>query len=172
MRTVSLLRHAKSSWDDPDLEDHERPLAKRGVKAASRIGAWMARERLRPQLVLCSDALRTRATLTLVLAEMGKAAPQIVYDAVLYLAEPAHLLARMHKVDGRFEHVLLIGHNPGLHALALALAASGKRKKLAALAARFPTASLAVIDCEAASWSSLGYASGRLRAFVTDADLR
>jgi phosphohistidine phosphatase len=167
MLTLSLLRHAKSSWDDPELEDHERPLAKRGIKEAPRMGAFMAAEGLEPDFVLCSAAVRTRATVTLVLAEFQGDPPAIAYDEGIYLAAPARLLARIAKVKASHRHVLMVGHNPGLHALALALTGSGKRKDLAALASKFPTAALAVIEFEAGSWSEIKPGSGRLKRFMT-----
>jgi phosphohistidine phosphatase len=167
MLTLSLLRHAKSSWDDPELEDHERPLAKRGTKDAPRIGAFMAAEKLKPDYVLCSGAVRARATLTLVLAELPGRPPEITYDDEIYLAEPPRLLSRLAKVRASAHHVLMVGHNPGLHALALTMTGSGERKALAALAGKFPTGSLAVIEFEAGSWSDIKPGSGRLRLFAT-----
>jgi phosphohistidine phosphatase len=167
MLTLSLLRHAKSSWDDPRLDDHERPLAKRGVKDAPRVGAYMAEHDLRPDLVLCSGALRTRATLALVLAEWGGAAPETQYDDELYLAPPSVLLASLQAVEEDAPHILMIGHNPGMHALALELTGSGDRKLIAGLAKGFPTSALAVLSFELKDWSQLRAASGRLRHLVT-----
>jgi phosphohistidine phosphatase len=167
MLTLSLLRHAKSSWDDTELEDHERPLAKRGTKDAPRIGKFMAAEELRPDLVLCSGAVRTRATLTLVLAELPGEPPEIVYDDALYLAAPPGLLGRLAKVKASASHVLMVGHNPGLHALALMLTGSGERKALAGLAGKFPAGALAVIEFDAGSWQALKSGSGRLSLFMT-----
>jgi phosphohistidine phosphatase len=167
MLTLSLLRHAKSSRDDAELEDHERPLAKRGTKDAPRIGRFMAAEEVRPDLVLCSSAVRTRATLTLVLAELPGRPPEIAYDDELYLAAPPGLLGRLAKVKASVGHVLMVGHNPGLHALALALTGGGEHKALAGLAGKFPTGALAVIDFDAGSWSALKPGSGHLRLFMT-----
>ncbi|HXF54451.1 MAG TPA: histidine phosphatase family protein [Hyphomicrobiaceae bacterium] len=167
MLTLSLLRHAKSSWSDPELDDHERPLAKRGIKDAPRIGRFMAAAKLVPDLVLCSGAVRTRATLTLVLAELPHTPAEILYEEDLYLAAPAAMLARLSKVKLPARHVLMVGHNPGLQALALELTGEGARKGLAGLAGKFPTGALAVIDFDLGSWSALRAASGRLRLFVT-----
>jgi phosphohistidine phosphatase len=171
MLTLSLLRHAKSSWADRELEDHERPLAKRGTKAAGAMGAFIAKEGLRPDLVLCSGAVRTRATLALVLPELGTPAPQVVYDDVLYMATPAALLGRVQKVTDEARHVMLIGHNPGLHALALELTGKGNRKDVEALATKFPTAGLAVLTFKARKWSDLCAGDGKLELFVTPRQL-
>ncbi len=89
MLTLSLLRHAKSSWADPGLNDYERPLAKRGANAAAEIGKYLKRQKLRPDLILCSGAARTRATLELVLAELGSPAPEVRNDDALYRTSPA-----------------------------------------------------------------------------------
>lgn len=165
MLTLSLLRHAKSSWDDPTLDDHDRPLAKRGVKAVPLIAAYMERERLTPDIVLCSDAMRTRATLALLLAELGTPPPRVVYDETLYLATPHTILSAVAESSGK--HVLVVGHNPGMHALALELVGDGNRKMLAALAREFPTAALAVLTFDVEHWSGVTPASGRLRHFTT-----
>src|SRR3990172_503494 len=164
---LSLLRHAKSSWAEPGIDDHERPLAKRGAKAAPEIGAYLRRERLRPDLVLCSGAVRARATLALVLAELGPPAPEVRYDDALYLATPAVMLGLLRRIDAAHAHVMVVGHNPGLHALALELIGEGSRKDIAELATKFPTAALAVLAIDAASWSKIGAASARLERFVT-----
>jgi phosphohistidine phosphatase len=102
-----------------------------------------------------------------VLAELPGRPPEIVCDDSIYLAAPARLMTRIAKLKASRRHVLMVGHNPGLHALALALTGSGKRKDLAALASKFPTGALAVIDFEAGSWSDIKPGSGRLRLFMT-----
>lgn len=171
MRTVLLLRHAKSSWDDADLADHERPLAKRGTKDAPAIGRFMAASGMVPDLVLCSNAVRTRATLTLVLPELGEPKPHIVYDPALYMAEPAAIMARVAQVDADQRNLLVVAHNPGLHALALELCGDGKAGDLASLAIKFPTCGLAVIDLPAASWARIPAGSGKLRLFTSPKQL-
>src|SRR5262245_29809534 len=120
MATLHLLRHAKSSWDDPALPDHERPLAPRGRRDAKLIADHLLRERIAPELVLCSPALRTRQTLELV-----RPPGTIELEDALYGASSEELLARLRTVPGSVESVMLIGHNPGLQDLALDLAAGG-----------------------------------------------
>jgi phosphohistidine phosphatase len=167
MLTLSLLRHAKSSWDEPGLDDYARPLAPRGTKAASEIGKYLRGEQLRPDLVLCSGAVRTRATLTLVLAGLGFPPPEIRYDDALYLGTSAALLEAIRKVDPSFAHVLVIGHNPGLHALTLELIGQGARKEIAAIATKFPTSALAVLTFDAPLWAEVAAATGTLERYVT-----
>lgn len=171
MRTLLLLRHAKSTWDDPTLDDHERPLNKRGAKEAPRIGAWIAERQLRPDIVLCSDAVRTRATLSLVLAAMGGQAPAVRFEPRLYLAQPPGVLEALGRVEPAAERCLVVGHNPGLHALALGLVGDGNAKDIARLAMGFPTAALAVLELPAHTWKSLEPGSGRLAALVTGKEL-
>ena len=166
MLTLSLLRHAKSSWDDDSLADFDRPLAPRGVDAAPRMAAYMKRKGIVPDLVLCSASARTRETLGLVLEVLGSA-PETKFERALYLASPRAMLARLRKVKDGVGHVLMVGHNPGHHALALDLVGKGKPADITALGEKFPTAGLAVIDFDVARWADVGTAAGRLRLFMT-----
>jgi len=165
--TLSLLRHAKSSWDDPATDDFDRPLGERGRRDAPRMGAFMAAQGLVPDRVLCSPARRTRETLALVLPSLGPPPPAVEHARDLYLATGETLLGRLRSGNARDSHVLLLAHDPGLQDLALALAGAGPREALAALARKFPTAALAVIDLDAADWRSIGPRTGRLRLFMT-----
>lgn len=171
MLTLSLLRHVKSSWSDPDLDDHDRPLAKRGVKAVPALAKFLRQEKLRPGLVLCSDALRTRATLALLLTELGPPTPRIVYDEALYLAAPETIRGRIADLADTEAHVLVVGHNPGLHALALELIGESDRKSLAALAREFPTGALAVMSFTTDNWKNLATASAHLEHYTTPRQL-
>lgn len=167
MLTLSLLRHAKSSWDDLELDDFERPLAKRGISAAPQMGRALRELDAKPDLVLCSTAVRTRATLALVLLELGPPPPEVSYDDGLYLASPAAMLTRIRKADDRFPHVMLVGHNPGTHALALELTGVAKREDMAELAAKFPTAGLAIITFDVDRWRDVKSGTGQLKLFMT-----
>jgi phosphohistidine phosphatase len=167
MLTLSLLRHAKSSWDAPGLDDFERPLARRGEDAAPRMGGFMKKQKIAPQLILCSPAVRTRQTLDLVLPYLS-GAPAVAYEDALYLAAARTLLARVRKIDAGVTHAMLVGHDPGMHELAVDLAGSGEAEALAALAHKFPTAGLAVIAFEATTqWSRIAPGKGRLKQFMT-----
>ncbi len=166
MLTLLLLRHAKSSWDDLSLDDFDRPLAKRGTKAAEVIGHHLIKHALVPDLVLCSTAVRARATLTLVMNEFKDATPIVVYDDTLYLADASTLLERIHAIRGHPAVVMLVGHNPGLHALALELIRSGPKVNLRTLAMQFPTAALAQITFEEERWQRIAPATGELADFV------
>lgn len=167
MLTLLLLRHAKSSWDDPSLDDFDRPLAKRGTRAATAIGSYLRAEGLKPGLVLCSASVRTRATLALALCELDDPPPEIATSDELYLAGADAVLAELRRAGGTTPTVMVVGHNPGLHALALSLSADGDRKALADLAMKFPTGALAVITFDCARWSEIKPAGGRLARFKT-----
>jgi phosphohistidine phosphatase len=166
MLTLSLLRHAKSSWDDPAQKDFDRPLAPRGIEAAPRMAAFMVQEKLAPDLILCSPAVRTRQTLELVLPKLGDAAT-VEYEDSFYLAAPSVLLARVRRVAAKVKHILIVGHDPGMHGLAVGLAAKGDPELLAAVAAKFPTAGLAVIGFRSNDWSKIGPGKGELVHFMT-----
>jgi phosphohistidine phosphatase len=165
MKTVSLFRHAKSSWDDERLKDFDRPLAPRGEKAAARMGAWMAAEGVAPDLILCSSAARTRATLKLAGKKM--AAAKTLYEDALYHASAGAMLTMLRALPASAGHVMIVGHNPGLHALALDLFGSGAREAMLAAARKFPTAALAQVEFNIAEWRRLGVGDGRLARFVT-----
>jgi phosphohistidine phosphatase len=166
MLTLSLLRHAKSSWEEADLEDFERPLARRGESAAHRMGGYMAEHGIAPKLVLCSSAVRARQTLDLVLPRLS-AAPSVVYEETFYLAAPLVMLARLHKVDDTVDHVMIVGHDPGLQLLAIELSGKGDPQVLQAVARKYPTGALAVIRFEVRTWSKVTRGTGRLDLLMT-----
>jgi phosphohistidine phosphatase len=161
-----LLRHAKSSWADPALQDHERPLAPRGLRATKRLARHLRRVGVRPELVLCSSAQRTRQTLDGLSGALGE--PQVAIEDDLYAAGAGELLNRLQRVPAGVESVLLIGHNPGLETLGLWLAADGARRKR--LEEKFPTGALATLAFEA-PWSELGPGTAELVDFVVPREL-
>ena len=172
MLTLSLLRHAKSNWDDPLADDFDRGLAARGLKAAPRMAKAMATYGIAPDLILCSTAARTRATLMLMLPHLAPPLPTLEHEEELYLAPVTRLKTRVSQLPATCRHALILGHNPGLHGLALELTGSGERADLEALATGFPTAALAVLTFEAQSWRDLKPASGHLAHFLTPRGLK
>jgi phosphohistidine phosphatase len=167
MLTLSLLRHAEAATAGPRQDDHDRQLTPRGRAEAARMGAWLGGTGIRPGFVLCSAAVRARDTLALLLAMVDWPPPAVVHQEALYLASSTQLLESIRRAAGANPHVLLVAHNPGLHSLALGLIRSGSRNETAALAAEFPTASLAVIECDIDHWRELGPAAGHLRMFMS-----
>jgi phosphohistidine phosphatase len=168
MKRLYLLRHAKSSWKDRSLADRERPLAGRGRRAAKAIAAHLEAEGVRPELVLCSPARRARETLDRVQAAFGEEV-DVLYEDALYGATEAGLLARLRVLPRQVGSVMVIGHNPGLWELALALSSEGA--ELAQLREKYPTAALATIDLPADGWSALERGGGDLVAYVRPRDL-
>jgi len=167
MHTLYLLRHAKSSWDDPELADHERPLAPRGIRAAKRIADHLSRERIEPELVLCSSAVRTRQTFELIRPAFGSTTT-VTFEDSLYAASTEDLLERVRRLPAEVVSAMLIGHNPGLQQLALELASSGNDRER--LEAKFPTAALATLEVDA-TWSRLARGDAVLTAYVVPREL-
>jgi phosphohistidine phosphatase len=141
MRTLYLLRHAKSRWDDPGCPDSQRRLAPRGVRDAKRVAKHLRRLGVAPELVLCSSAVRTRETLELVLPAFAEVAVRV--EDELYGAASEALLERLRALPEGVGSVLLIGHNPGLQDLAVTLVSRDADR--ARLVAKFPTAALATL---------------------------
>jgi len=173
MLTLTLLRHAKSNWDDPSLEDFDRPLGRRGRDAAPKMGKALAARGLKPDLIVCSSAVRARQTLELVLDAFGSPTPHVVYDDAIYMAMPEVLLARLraHAGSDAPRHVMIVGHNPGLEELALMLAVRGPAAERGRMAEKFPTASAAVITFDAGDWGGVAPGSGKLELFLTPKQL-
>lgn len=171
MKTVCLLRHAKSSWEEPHLADFLRPLAPRGRKAAPRMGAYMARSGLVPDHVLCSAARRAVDTWSLVAPFLGD---NVVVETRedLYHASPEGIMAILGTLPASEESVLVVGHNPTFEELALALAGDGEEKALAALRRKYPTGALAVLEFSRGIWAGIHSGAGYLRRFVRPKDLK
>jgi phosphohistidine phosphatase len=142
MLTLSLLRHAKSSWANPLLDDFDRPLAARGKKSAPLTGAFIAERGLVPDLVLC------------------------------YHATVPALFAQLRAAPDSKPHVMMVGHNPGLHSFALQVVGSGDAPDLRALAHGYPSGALAVVTFQKAQWRQIKPGDGHLTLFVSPKDLR
>jgi len=168
VKRLWLLRHAKSSWDDPGLADPDRPLAPRGRRAAELLAAHLAASDLRPGVVLCSSSLRTRQRLAAILPALGDAL-QIRIERELYGAGAPQLLERLQRLPNGVPSAMLIGHNPGIQDLALALAAGGP--VLAGLEDRFPTGALATLEVDAERWRDLDHGTATATALVTPRSL-
>jgi phosphohistidine phosphatase len=167
MKILTLLRHAKSGWDDPIARDFDRPLNPRGRRAAQTVAREMRRLGLGFDLVLASPARRVVETIEAVAAEFGPLPAQ--YDERLYLASPQMLVDVIHEAPANTASLLLIGHNPGLESLALLLAGVGPLRS--ELAIKYPTATLAEIALPVANWTEVRGGDGALRRFIRPRDL-
>jgi phosphohistidine phosphatase len=168
MLRLALLRHAKSSWDNPGLDDFDRPLNDRGRQAAPVMGQILASLKFVPDVILCSPSCRTRETLAGV--AFGSAAPAATFDDALYLAGASDIATRIRKVTPANARVLVIGHNPGMHTLAARLATSGDAGLIARVKDKFPTAALAIYSFPQATWGQWEPETGHLEAFITPKD--
>jgi len=164
MHRLHLLRHAKSNPDET-IEDRDRRLSRRGREAARRVGESLPKALGTVDLVLCSPSLRTRETADLVLAQFAPM-PRIVFDDALYLAARSALMQRLSRLDESDGAVLVIGHNPGLHALALELAAPDSPRYPALASGKFPTAARASFRI-AGRWAELDRSRHKLTDYVT-----
>lgn len=171
MKTILLLRHAKSGLGEPGLADHERPLNRRGEHAAAAIADHLMAKAIVPDLILCSTATRARQTLAPLIGRLSPPAPPIALESGLYLASEDTLLNRLRDLPETVGMVLVIGHNDGLWMLAQALAGDGKASLLAAVRDKYPTGALATLDADIAGWSRLKPGIATLSAFACPRDL-
>jgi phosphohistidine phosphatase len=165
MRRLLLLRHAKAERSGPGGRDETRPLTVRGLADAAKVGAYLARHRLIPELALISSAARTRETWQQAAAAFGSA-PPAQFEERLYGAAPEMILQVIREATSEAATVLVIGHNPGLHEAAITLVAAGDIEARQRLNEEFPTSALAVIEFAVAEWRALHPQGGRLEHFV------
>ena len=162
-----LLRHAKSDW--PDLPDRDRPLAKRGRRDAPVVGRWLHDQGYRPEIVICSAAVRTRETWDLVAPELG-GSPAVTFEPRAYAASALTLLYLVRELPASCHAALLIGHNPGVSELASSLIEANGDDKPGSPGLRFPTAAVGILEFSG-DWAGLSLARARLVAYTTPADL-
>lgn len=161
MKTLHLLRHAKSSWKDTDMSDFERPLNGRGREAAPLIGQFILKKKIRPDLILSSPAERARQTALLVV-KAAKLDAELRFDERIYEADVARLLDVVSQIDETFGVALLVGHNPGMENLVETL--TGEQQSM-------PTAALARIILDVEKWSKVRERTGRLDWLVRPKEL-
>jgi len=174
MRRLMLLRHAKTEHDAPSGHDHDRRLDDRGRRDAAVIGGWIGRHPPVPDAVLVSTAVRAHQTWEIaseaMMDALGEPAqqPQVELLDELYGAEPTRLLKiiRMAEVNDP-KRLMLIGHNPGMHELALMLTGSGDASAKKAIEDNLPTAGLAILDFAIDEWSEVAFRRGKLVRFTS-----
>ena len=166
MRTLLLLRHAKSAWPD-GVADHDRPLAPRGRQAAPLIGARLSAQGPKPDLVLVSSARRTQETFALIDAALAGVDHRI--EGGIYNASPHQLLELVREAPAEVPTLMLVGHNPGMAEFSVLLTAegAGNAEALQRLKTNFPTAGLAILTFESDDWAEIGPRTGRLVDFIT-----
>ncbi len=170
MKTLILMRHAKSGWAEPGMDDHDRPLNKRGRSAAPVMAHWLAARGLRPGKVLCSPSRRTCET-----AELMRDAvpwlPEPELPAALYHAGPGTLLELLRRLPKGCDSVLVIGHEPGLSALLRMLGGRAATPERRRAYVHFPTAAIAMLEAEIGDWRDLGADRVEFVAFAVPREL-
>jgi phosphohistidine phosphatase len=169
MKTLLLMRHAKSAWNDPGLADVDRPLAPRGRKAAQQMAAWLKAQGYQPDAALCSSARRAQETLD-VLKPVLPDSVCIQSLRELYMAMPREMLELVAKAPENASCLLLVGHNPGVGDMASWLAGTGDPKTIAKMRGKFPTAAIAVLRFDLDRWSELGGEAAELVDFARPRD--
>ena len=147
MKTLLILRHAKSNWDHENLADHDRPLKARGKQDAPRIGTLIRAEGLVPDLILCSSAKRARTTAELVADACGYDESDIVFTRDLFHAWESDYIDLLKSVDENFSCVMVVGHNPGLEGLVNLLTDED---------VWLPTAALVQVELDLNHWNEFG----------------
>jgi phosphohistidine phosphatase len=168
LKLLGLLRHAKSDWDDPSLADFDRPLSPRGGKAAPAMGKYFRELGLAYDLALVSPARRAADTFALVQEAWG-IEPEVRIEPRLYHASLAQMLAVIADIPANIRSLLIVGHNPGLHELALNLTRGDTSAERGTLAVKLPTGALVEIQLPSKQWSGLG--EGEIVRFVRPRDL-
>ncbi len=168
MKTLYLLRHAKSSWHDPTLDDHDRPLNPRGLRSAPAMGDHMEARGYKPELILCSSSRRTLETLSLIKPFIGLTIPTLVEDG-LYLASASTILFRVQEIEDTYASALVLAHNPGLEDSVQAL--TDPETSPEPVPAAMPTAALAVIRFDVPSWNAVAEGAGQLTDFTVPKDV-
>lgn len=169
MRRLVLMRHAKSSWDDPDMDDRDRPLSPRGRLAAVLMGAWLAEVGLVPDAALISDSRRTVETWERLRHGGGFEAP-VEARAALYMADPDAQLAALRSAPEGARVLLMLGHEPGTGAFLRRLADGTEGAGCRRAYEKFPTGSIAVLEFDGA-WAEAAYRAARFVRFTTPKDL-
>lgn len=175
MKTLYLLRHAKSDSRGWSGQDFERPLNERGKRACAAMAGHLREQGILPGIVLCSTAARARGTLAEIAAALGwpnaDGRPQFIFRDELYLASQNELVAEVRRLDDSVTSVMVVGHNPGFEVLAIGLAGGGDRDAIEALERKYPTAALATLTFESDHWRDLGSDAGQLTGFVKPSKL-
>ena len=170
MKRLAILRHAKSSWNDPHLEDFNRPLNERGWKSARRVGRELEKRGVKFDLIIASPAARVRETID-GLTEKLKLNVEIRFEPRMYAASEETLLSIVREIHESSHAPLLVGHNPGLQQLIVALAHNGRDDLRSSVEQKFPTAALATLELSAHRWIDVKPDSGKIADLILAKEL-
>ncbi|PKR57351.1 SixA phosphatase family protein [Thalassospira lohafexi] len=171
MKTLLLLRHAKSSWSDPSRVDHDRELNRRGEKAAPFMGRFLREHDLIPDLIWCSTAARAVQTLGLLGRDFAGHA-DVIYSEDLYMASERTLLECLHHTHDEAKRVMIIGHNSGIENFAKALYRDGDDAARAMMERKYPTCALAHFEFDVENWADTQFETGRMMGFTKVKELQ
>jgi phosphohistidine phosphatase len=158
MKTLYLLRHAKSSWDDPAIADFDRPLNNRGKNDAPAMGKEMLKRKWIPDIILTSSAKRAASTAKRIADEIKYDRKDIEQIDSIYESHYSAYVSEINNVKDKFDSILIVGHNPGISRLTYYLTGES---------VEFPTCALAKIEFDADSWEKISFDTGFLREFIT-----
>ena len=164
MKTLTIVRHAKSSWGDASLDDHERPLNRRGERVAPQVGEALAARIGRPSVILSSTAKRARTTAGIVAAKLGYPEGDIIDEGQIYLASLARLLQVLREIDESHPSAMIFGHVPGVQELTNALCP-------AAAISHFPTCAAGIVELDIDHWGEIDSGTGKIREFLIPKEL-
>ena len=166
MKHLYLLRHAKSSWDDPSLTDFERPLSKRGKNNCNKIETFLSQKKIIPDISYVSSARRTVDTFNLVLGKTLRTSSKVVFSKKLYLCDEIYLFDLIKNTENCYSNILIVNHEPTIRNLTMNLSVPTKDEKYLNIKNKFPTGSLAILKSDLKDWSELKYNSFKVTDFV------
>lgn len=150
MKQILLMRHAKSSWENPDLKDFDRPLAKRGLKDAPEMGKYLRRIKYKPGMVISSPAQRAKETTQLSMEAAKLDKEQIIWNEDVYFGSVRDYVAAIQSASDEYERIMLVGHNPLMENTAGILAGAEHKAAI-----RMPTAAIVCLESFAESWETI-----------------
>ena len=166
MKHLYLLRHAKSSWDDPSLNDYERPLSKRGETNCNKIETFLSQKKIIPDISYVSSARRTVDTFNLVLGKTLKTGSKVVFSKKLYLCDEIYLFDLIKNTENNYSSILIVNHEPTIRNLTIHLSVPSQDEKYLKIKNKFPTGSLAILKSDLKDWNELKYNSFKVTDFV------
>ena len=170
MKTIFLLRHAKSSWDNLNLDDFDRPLSNKGIKASKKIGNYLKTNKFVPDIIYCSTAKRAKQTweLTNIIIKKKK---NILYKDNLYMANLSEFMKIIKKTKNKFKNLMIVSHNPGIESLAIELSKNENNKFHQIINIKYPTGALVVIKFNLNDWGKINYKKGEIYEFIKPKEL-
>ena len=170
MKTIFLLRHAKSSWQNHNLDDFDRPLSDRGIKACKKIGKYLKKKNISPDIVYCSTAVRAKQTWELVNRIVEKK-ENVLFKKNLYMSDLSNFIEIIKKTKKKFKSLMIVSHNPGIEYLALELSKDKNNEVYKKIYNKYPTGALVIIKYNIDKWNKVDLKKGSLYKFIKPKEL-